>query len=178
MLQKLLISFRTHIFVFVLLLALMILIGTRPRIDRALAQEPESDSPQLSLQIAPVNRVSSPGLMNAAEASPVPVFNVGDIFRVSIIALDVAEPGIFGAQFELNYDPEFLKAVDDSLIPGSALAPVVNPVNHIDLESGLVTFAASRQGDLANVAGDVVLDLILMSANFGQNATDNPWVCQ
>lgn len=124
------------------------------------AQEPETGEPSLSIQIIPDG-----DNLGIAELGPTPVFNVGDTFKVSIVALGVEEPGIFGSQFEIQYDTNFLSVVEGSLVSGSALQPVINPVNEVDAENGLVKFAASRQGDLNNVAGDVVLATLSFEAS-------------
>ena len=93
-----------------------------------------------------------------------PTFNVGDVFKISIVALGVNDPGIFGSQFEVTYDPTYLKAVDGSLVSGSALEPVVIAVADIDLDNGVVSWAASRQGDLEDISGDVVLASLSLEA--------------
>lgn len=118
----------------------------------ALAQEPAGDEPTLSILIVPEGDGFS-----IASVGTVPVFNVGDVFKVSIVALGVADPGIFGGQFELTYDTNHLAAVGDSLEPGEAMQPVVVAVSNIDPGSGLVEYAASRQGDLENLSGNVAL---------------------
>lgn len=98
------------------------------------------------------------------EVGSAPVFNVGDIFKISIVAEGVTEPGIFGSQFEVTYDPVYLRAVDGSLVSGAAMEPVVIAVANIDLDNGLVSWAASRQGDLENLSGNVVLASLSLEA--------------
>jgi len=142
-----------------LLIILSSLIWTQVSASPAAAQEPEAGEPSLSLQIIPGEDAAGIAQLGAA-----PVFDVGDIFEVSVVALGVEEPGIFGSQFEIQYDPNFLKAVEGSLTPGSATEPVINPVKEIDLENGLIRFAASRQGDLDNLAGNVVLARVSFEA--------------
>lgn len=141
-------SYRVLIFALGLFIALGVLIGTQAP---ASAQEPETGDPNLSIQIIP----ETDGIGIAAVDSP--TFNVGDTFRVSVVALGVEDPGVFGGQFTIQYDTAYLNAVDGSLVAGDDIQPVVNPVNDIDTENGLIQFAASRQGDVENLTGDVVL---------------------
>lgn len=122
----------------------------------ALAQEPGDD---LALQVL----VISEGV-SAADVGTVPVFNVGDRFNISIVAQGVPDPGIFGSQFEVIFDTEHLTAVDGSLVSGAAMEPVVIAVQNFDLAGGVVSWAASRQGDLADVPGDVVLASLTLEA--------------
>lgn len=118
----------------------------------AIAQEPA----ELALQII----LSEDGISTAA-VTPTPIFDVGDTFRISIVAQGVTD-GIFGGQFEVSYDTAHLQAVDGSLVSGEALEPVVTAVS--TFEEGLVKWAASRQGNLENVSGDVVLATLTMEA--------------
>ena len=125
----------------------------------ATAQEPSTQEPSLSIQIIPEG-----GVFGIAALNTPPTFDVGDTFQVSVVALGVEDPGIFGSQFEIIFDTLYLKVVDDSLVPGSDLQPVLNPVKEIDAENGLIRFAASRQGDLENLSGDVVLATLSFEA--------------
>jgi hypothetical protein len=102
---------------------------------------------------------------------PPPVFFVGDIFTISIVVLGVPDPGIFGSQFEVVYDTAHLQAVTGSLVPGDTLEPVVIALSQIDNASGVAAWAASRQGDLPDVPGDVVLASLTMEAT---GATEPP----
>jgi len=135
------------------------LIWTHASPSPALAQEPAGDEPTLSILIVP----EGDGFSIASVGTP-PVFNVGDVFKVSIVALGVADPGLFGGQFELTYDTNHLAAVEESLEPGAAMEPVVVAVSNIDSAGGLVEYAASRQGDLENLSGNVVLATLRFEA--------------
>lgn len=121
----------------------------------AAAQEP--GEPQLVILVVPVGEDVA-----TAEVTPPPVFNVGDIFKVAIVAQGVESPGIFGGQFELTFDTNYLQAVAGSLEPGADLQ--VSPVQGIDNTTGLITFAGSRQGDVDNLTGDVVLATVSFEA--------------
>jgi hypothetical protein len=134
-------------------------IWTQSSVSPALAQGPD-DEPSLSILIVPEGDSFS-----IASVGTPPVFTVGDIFKVSIVALGVADPGIFGGQFEITYDTVHLAAVDGSLLPGTAMEPVVVAVSNIDAAAGLVQYAASRQGNLVdNLAGNVVLATLRFEA--------------
>jgi len=123
----------------------------------AAAQEP-TDTIDLSLQILLDDEAS------ASAIGTTPVFNVGDVFKISIVAEGVTDPGIFGSQFEVVYDTEFLQAVDGSLVSGPNMEPVVIAVSDFNLEGGVVSWAASRQGDVENLSGDVVLATLSIEA--------------
>jgi subtilisin family serine protease len=77
----------------------------------------------------------------------------GDSFKVSVVAGDVGQPGIFGGQFSLTFDPQYLEA---SNLQGDSRMPFVVARN-VDNAVGRVTFAASRQGDVENLVGGVTL---------------------
>jgi hypothetical protein len=84
-----------------------------------------------------------------------PVVAEGEEFEVSVIVRNVT--GLFGGQFELSFDPAYLEGVDGSLLPGTDLEPSVVGVSNIDNATGSILFAASRQGDVEGLSGDVVL---------------------
>ena len=125
----------------------------------ALAQAPDGEEPVLTVLVIPEGDA-----LGVASIGAPPVFEVGDTFRVSIVALGVEDPGIFGSQFEVTFDTNHLAAVEGSLISGSALEPVVVAVSNIDNAAGLVQYAASRQGDVDNVPGNVVLATLRFEA--------------
>jgi hypothetical protein len=156
MLQPRFTSLRILTFIF----ALFVVFGKMSGVQSpVLAQPPQGEEPTLTLQVIPDG-----DNLSIAAISPIPVFEVGDRFKVSIVALGVDEPGIFGSQFEISYETDFLQAVAGSLVSGSTLTPVVNAVNQIDQENGLVKFAASRQGNLDNLTGNIVLATLTFEA--------------
>jgi hypothetical protein len=123
----------------------------------AAAQSPETAD--LTLKVFQTQE----GLGIAAIGST-PTFDVGDIFTISIVAQGVTEPGIFGSQFELQFDPVHVQAVEGSLLSGVAMEPVVIGLSEIDNVAGLVRYAASRRGDIENLTGDVVLATLSLEA--------------
>jgi hypothetical protein len=93
----------------------------------------------------------------------------GDEFEVSVTVKGVT--GLFGGQFELSFDPTYLQAVDGSLEPGAAMEPSVVGVSKIDNVAGSISFAASRQGDVAELSGDIVLATVRFTALAPTSAT-------
>jgi len=79
----------------------------------------------------------------------------GAEFEVSVIAKSVS--GLFGGQFDLSFDPTYLAAVEGSLQPGSDMEPTVVGVREIDNGAGSISFAVSRQGDVAELSGEVIV---------------------
>lgn len=149
----------SRILTIALILVLAGLVGIQASASPVAAQEPTAgESRGMSVQI-----YVEDGL-RIAQVGTTPVFEVGNTFKVSIVAENVEEPGIFGGQFELNFDTDYLEALDDSLVPGEAMKPVVNPINEIDNEQGIVRYAASRQGNVENLLGNVVLATLSFEA--------------
>ena len=145
-----------------LLLALSVLVSmvwSQASVSPAAAQEPVQDLSEVGMRIEIV-----PEEIHTLAIDSTPVFYVGDVFSVSIIAENVEEPGIFGSQFNIFFDPTKLQAVDGSLQSGEAMQPVVVAVREMDNEAGMVRWAASRQGDLENIPGDVVLATLQFEA--------------
>jgi hypothetical protein len=134
------------------LVMLSSLVGVQLSTRPAAAQEPSAEEPVLSILIIPEGESFS-----VASVDTAPVFNVGDTFKVSIVALGVTDPGVFGGQFEVTYDTNHLQGVADSLASSSVMEPVVTAVSEINNVDGLVSYAASRQGDLSNLTGNVAL---------------------
>ncbi len=151
--------FIQHPFVLLFVLAILVSSLGLAAVAPAEAQEPGAESPQLVVLIIPPD-----GEASVAEIGPTPVFDVGDTFQVAVVAQGVVDPGVFGGQFEIAYQPEFLNVVEGSMVTGAALQPVIEAVNSVDNTTGLASFAASRQGDLDNLLGDVVLATLTFEA--------------
>ncbi len=143
--------YRILIFTLVLV-ALGSLIWLQVGADPAAAQDPPAEELVLSVLITPEE-----DLLDASGLGTTPVFEVGETFQVSIVAQDVADPGMFGGQFDLTYDVNHLNVISDSLASGKALEPVVIARSNVDNTDGRVEYAASRKGDIQNLSGDVVL---------------------
>ena len=79
--------------------------------------------------------------------------DVSDTFSVTVVARNVPEPGLYGVQFEVNYDPALISASSLQLNP--AFEFVV--VQDTDNVSGTITLVASRQGAVPGLTGDVNL---------------------
>ncbi|MEM7346127.1 MAG: cohesin domain-containing protein [Chloroflexota bacterium] len=124
-----------------------------PWASPATAQNPTG----ISIQI----EGSESAFRSSSVASP-PVFEEGESFVVSIVAQNVEDPGIFGAQFELTYDTAHLEVADGGLTIGSSLEPAV--VARSNSGGGLIEYAVSRQGSVDNVSGNVVLAQVTFEA--------------
>ncbi len=135
------------------------LIWIQTSADPAAAQEPEAGPVDMSI------RVEQPeGWFSLAAVDSAPVFNVGDRFKISIVAEGVTGSGIYGSQFQLNFDPVHLNVVEDSFVSGEAMSPVVVAVSRVDNGAGLAAWAAGRKAAEDNVSGDVVLATLTLEA--------------
>jgi hypothetical protein len=147
----------------ILTIALVLVLGSlvwvQASVSPAAAEGPSAGDTGMSVQIVPFGDD-----FTAASIGTTPVFYVGDTFKVSIVAQNVEDPGIFGSQFEINYETPYLQAQAGSLQSGSSLEPVVVALNEVDQQAGQVLYAASRQGNLDNVKGDVVLATLTFEA--------------
>ena len=141
-----------------LVFVLGMLVWIQASVSPAAAQEPDTDV-GLTVRIEHIGDE-----LGLAAADSIPVFNVGDQFEISIVAVGVPDPGIFGSQFQVNFEAEVIQALDGTLASGPALEPVVMVVKNVDNGSGLISWAASRQGNVENVAGDVVLATLTLEA--------------
>lgn len=139
--------------------AIASLIWIQASASPAAAQAPDADSVDMAIRVEQTD-----GGLSLSAIGPTPVFNVGDQFKISIVAEGVTEPGIFGSQFNVNFETEYLQAIEGSLVAGPAMSPVVVAVADVDNGSGLVRWAASRQGDVDDVFGDVVLATLTLEA--------------
>jgi hypothetical protein len=143
--------YRVLIFTLVLV-ALGSLVWLQVGVEPAAAEDPPVEELILSVVVSPEDGTASISGIGAT-----PVFEVGETFQVSIVATGVVTPGLFGGQFELTYDTNHLAVLEDSLASGMAMEPVVVARSNVDNTAGLLQYAASRQGDIENLMGDVVL---------------------
>ncbi len=84
----------------------------------------------------------------------------GQTFEVILKANQLAEPGLFGLQFKLNFNPAQAQVEQLRLAP--ALSLVVNQA--IDNPAGQVSIVASRQGQTDNLTGDLILTTFTFTA--------------
>ncbi|MCB0224629.1 MAG: hypothetical protein KDI02_13145, partial [Anaerolineae bacterium] len=77
----------------------------------------------------------------------------GETKPVSVIAKNVNPDGIYGAQFELNFDPALLTA--NNLQVHSDLSYVLRA--NADNTTGKISVVASRQGQIPGLTGEVTL---------------------
>lgn len=74
-------------------------------------------------------------------------------FSVTVVAQNVPNPGLYGVQFEINFDPSLLSL--GNLQPNPDLSFVVR--NVVTNTLGKLTFVASRQGNVPGLTGAVTL---------------------
>jgi hypothetical protein len=86
--------------------------------------------------------------------------NPGQTFDVAVVANRITEPGLFGLQFKLNFDPRLLQV--DSLHLHPDLDLVVDET--INNEAGQVSIIASRRGRVDNLTGDIILATFTLTA--------------
>jgi hypothetical protein len=79
--------------------------------------------------------------------------NAGETFNVTAVAQDVPDPGLYGVQLEINYDPTLISVSDLQFNPN--LIFVV--LNDVDNTTGKIRLAASQQGKVPGLTGDVAL---------------------
>jgi len=87
----------------------------------------------------------------------------GQTFEVAVVANQVIEPGLFGIQFKLHFDPALLRVEKLHLYPDLSLVAL----EEIDNDIGRVTVAASRQGRLDNLTGNLTLATLTFTAITG-----------
>jgi hypothetical protein len=86
---------------------------------------------------------------------------LSDTFVVNVIAYNIPDPGVFGYQFELNWDSAVFAPVDGTLV----LSPDFSVIAKSDLTAGQLSVAASRQGDVADLTGPLTLATLSFVAN-------------
>jgi hypothetical protein len=74
------------------------------------------------------------------------------LFTVTVKIGILEPPGVFGAQFELDYEPTYLKIVEVQAQPDLLVA-----LKSFDNELGQLRFAASRRADVANFTAEVTI---------------------
>lgn len=79
----------------------------------------------------------------------------GQPVDVAVVAVNVPQPGLFGGQFELYFNPAHLRPIGSSLSPGADIAPAAVARTH--WSEGRLAYALSRQNDAGNLAGEVTL---------------------
>jgi hypothetical protein len=84
---------------------------------------------------------------------------ISDTFTVDIVANNIPEPGIFGYQFELNWDDAVFSGVSVTTNPDFPVWAVNN------LGAGVFELAASREGDVSDLIGPITLATVELQAN-------------
>jgi hypothetical protein len=78
---------------------------------------------------------------------------LGETFKVGIEAQNVGGDGLYGVQFELNYNPAMLSVTN--LQVNSDLPFIV--LSDIDATAGKISLAASRQGRVPGLTGNITI---------------------
>jgi hypothetical protein len=94
----------------------------------------------------------TPTQMSLVMSGPASV-NAGDTFSVTVQALNVPEPGLYGVQFEITFDPSLIAVANLQLNPDLSFSLI----QEADNVAGQITLVASRQGPVAGLSGDVNL---------------------
>jgi hypothetical protein len=84
---------------------------------------------------------------------------VGQLFTVAVVIRNIIPPGVYGAQFNLAYQPDDLAIVE--VTPNPELLVVVAS---FDNELGWMNFAASRREEVPNFMEDVVFVVVTFEA--------------
>jgi hypothetical protein len=92
---------------------------------------------------------------------------VGSNFTVSIKTADWTDPGVFGYQYTVTFDPSMLSAVDAQIPTGHWLTPTIKPGNifvvdsgTIDNSAGTITFAAALLSPELGKTGGGILSTV------------------
>jgi hypothetical protein len=94
--------------------------------------------------------------------------NGGEIFNVNAIGQDVPEPGIYGVQLEIDYDPALVTVSNLQVSPDLAFLVLATADN----VAGKITLVASRQGDVPGLTGNpTLLTFDVTAANVTDTAT-------
>jgi hypothetical protein len=83
----------------------------------------------------------------------------GQVFTVAVTVRVTNPPGVFGAQFTLEYLPDYFEVLE--VIPNPELLVAVQTV---DNEQGQIAFAASRYKDVPNFTREVIFARIIFRA--------------
>ena len=105
---------------------------------------------------------NSLGLRGPAVVEP------GQTFEVAVLAHQLTEPGLFGVQFKLNFDPTRVQVDNLRLHPDLNL--VVDET--IDNQTGQVSVIASRRGRVDNLTGDLTLAVLTLTAHQAKGRAD------
>jgi hypothetical protein len=90
-----------------------------------------------------------------------------ETFQVDVVAQNVPEPGLYGVQFEVDYNPNLVSVDNLQLNPNLVFVVVDN----IDAGNGKITLVASQQGQVDGLTGDVTLLSFDVTANASGSAS-------
>jgi hypothetical protein len=93
-----------------------------------------------------------PGSISLTFDSPASV-NLGETFNIDVIAQNLPTPGLYGVQFEINYDPTLISVNNLQINPNFSFEVRKNADNG----NGQIRLATSQRGKVPGLTGDVVL---------------------
>jgi len=85
----------------------------------------------------------------------------GDTFLVEVVASNIPEPGIFGYQFQFDWDDTVFTLMEETL----TLNPDFPIVARLDVGAATVDVGASREGDVPDLDGPLTLMSVELQAN-------------
>ena len=77
----------------------------------------------------------------------------GQTFNINVVARNVPSPGLYGVQFELNYNPALVSTSNLQVNPNFSFVVL----NSADNTAGKIRLAASQQGKVPGLSGNVTL---------------------
>jgi hypothetical protein len=92
----------------------------------------------------------------------------GQTFDVTVQANQITEPGLFGIQYKLNFDPTLLQIDTTHLHPDLDL--VVD--DSVDNQTGQFSVIVSRSGQVDNLTGDLALATVTFTAQQAEGQTE------
>jgi hypothetical protein len=97
----------------------------------------------------------------------------GQTFTLNVVAHSVPAPGVYGVQFEINYNPALVSVSNLQLNPNFSFVVL----NNADNTTGKIKVVASQQGRVPGLSGDVTLlsfDAHALLAGDASFTFDNP----
>ena len=95
---------------------------------------------------------SNPGTISLTLDGPAAV-TTGQTFALNVVAHSVPTPGVYGTQFEINYNPALVSVSNLQLNPNFSFVVL----NNADNTAGKIKVVASQQGRVSGLSGDVTL---------------------
>ncbi len=91
----------------------------------------------------------------------------GQTFEVKLVAHQIAEPGLYGLQFTLHFDPSRIQIGAVNFHSNLSLVAQQAIENNL----GQLTVTASQQGAIPGLTGDITLATIILAATQNEGVT-------